>query len=127
MSKISSPPIEPINSSPIYDIPITTDHDPIQIIPLTNHHHIPQQSLISTINELLYTNLLWAEWISFSSSVALFGILIIYYSSLVPESVQRVFKYGKAADLHPLDTNTSGKIKGQSNKFQVATIELPKR
>lgn len=131
MSKIQSGPI--INSSPIHDIPITPSadgSDPLQL-PLSPSSSSPHQSLnlISGINELLYSNLLWAEWISFSSSVALFGILIIYYSSLVPESIQRVFKYGKAADLHPLegDGGRSSHAKGNVKKFQVSTIELPKR
>jgi len=52
------------------------------------------------LNEVLTQNLLWAEWISFSACVSLFGILVIYYSNLVPEAIKRVFKYGKAADLH---------------------------
>ncbi|RWS23674.1 polyprenol reductase-like protein [Leptotrombidium deliense] len=60
-------------------------------------------------------NLLWAEWISFSSIVTVVGLLVIYYSKLVPEAFHRIFKYGKAAELH------DGAIK-KLNK-----IELPKR
>uniref|UniRef100_T1L373 Uncharacterized protein n=1 Tax=Tetranychus urticae TaxID=32264 RepID=T1L373_TETUR len=60
-------------------------------------------------------NLLWIEWISFSASVSLIGILVIYYSNIVPEGVQRIFKYGKAAELHVQGIKKCNKI------------ELPKR
>ena len=44
------------------------------------------------------SNLLLAEWLSFSLSVALLGLLCLRGQHLVPESLQRVFKYGKTAD-----------------------------
>lgn len=60
-------------------------------------------------------NLLWAEWISFSASVSLIGVLVLYCSNLVPEGLQRAFKYGKAAELHGIGLKKLHKI------------ELPKR
>jgi hypothetical protein len=71
---------------------------------------------IVQLNVLLSHNLLWAEWISFSACVSLFGILVIYYSNLVPEVIKRAFKYGKAADLH---------VDGIKKWYHM--IELPKR
>lgn len=71
---------------------------------------------ILLLNEVLSQNLLWAEWVSFSACVSLFGILVIYYSNLVPEVISRAFKYGKAADLH---------VDGLKKRYHL--IELPKR
>lgn len=71
---------------------------------------------ILLLNEVLSQNLLWAEWVSFSACVSLFGILVIYYSNLVPEVIKRAFKYGKAADLH---------VDGLKKRYHL--IELPKR
>lgn len=43
-------------------------------------------------------NLLWAEWISFSASVSLLGLLCLQCSQLVPETLQLVFRYGKTVE-----------------------------
>jgi len=67
-------------------------------------------------NALLSQNLLWLEWISLSFSVSFLGVVVIYCSSVVPEGIQRIFKYGKAADLH---------VPGI--KMLIHRIELPKR
>lgn len=64
---------------------------------------------------MIWSNLLWIEWISFSSSTLIMGIFVIIYSNLVPEIVHRTFKYGKTAEPHI----------GQSKKLKV--IEVPKR
>ncbi|KAI1307999.1 Polyprenol reductase [Halotydeus destructor] len=65
---------------------------------------------------MLAANLLWAEWISLSALVSLIGFLVIYANKTVPDTLQRVFKYGKAAELH-----TKSSIK------KLHRIELPKR
>lgn len=61
-------------------------------------------------------NLLWIEWISLSFSVSFIGVVVIFCSNVVPEGIQRVFKYGKAAELHV-----------PSIKKLIHKIELPKR
>lgn len=66
------------------------------------------------LNQVLGENLLWTQWISFSVSVSLFGILVIY-SNLIPEPIKRVFKYGKAAERHVTGIK------------KLRKIELPKR
>jgi hypothetical protein len=64
---------------------------------------------------IIASNLLWAEWISFSASVSLFGILTLYYSSFMPEALQRIFRYGKTAESRVDDIKKLHKI------------EIPKR
>lgn len=66
------------------------------------------------LNEMLTKNLLWAEWISYSAFVTLIGILVIFYSHLVPEPIKRIFKYGKAAGAH-------------ANVKKLHRLEVPKR
>ena len=70
--------------------------------------------MMNVLNQLLGHNLLWAQWISFTASVSLFGILVIY-SNLIPEPIKRIFKYGKAAERHV------------SGMKKLRKIELPKR
>lgn len=86
---------------------------------ITVNTTVPQtrQRLCSTMmifNHLFLDNLLWTQWMSFSASVSLFGLLVIY-SNLIPEPIKRIFKYGKAADRHVIGMK------------KLRKIELPKR
>ena len=83
----------------------------------SNSHRETQADLCSTImifNHLFLDNLLWTQWMSFSASVSLFGLLVIY-SNLIPEPIKRIFKYGKAAERHVIGMK------------KLRKIELPKR
>lgn len=79
---------------------------------------LPQSLLwMEWTKSLLWSqNLLWIEWISLSFSVSFIGVVVIFCSNVVPEGIQRVFKYGKAAELHV-----------PSIKKLIHKIELPKR
>ena len=62
---------------------------------------------------ILFDNFLWTQWISFSLSIGVFGIFCFIEDAL-PDSLKRIYKYGKVADSH--------------QKSSLASIlELPKR
>lgn len=104
-----------LSASPSLSSPVASSSSPSEeVLHSGSASHLMWSSFV---NEVFSSNLLWAEWISFSASVSLIGILVIFCSNIVPEAIQRVFKYGKAADLHV----TSDGIK------QLHKIELPKR
>lgn len=56
-----------------------------------------KMSYIPTIDS--YT-LLWLEWSIGSISVLISGLLVINYSDLLPNFINRVVKYGKSAEAH---------------------------
>lgn len=57
--------------------------------------------------------LLWAQWLGFSLSVGLYGLLVLFPGLPIPDELRRFYKYGKAAQSHRKSTFT--------------TLDLPKR
>ena len=57
--------------------------------------------------------LLWIQWISFSLSIGIYGLLVLFPNVPMPDEIRRFYKYGKAADLH--------------RKSLLSMLDLPKR
>ena len=60
------------------------------------------------------SNLLWLEWILFSTFVSLLGVPMVYFPSCFSRTFHRFCKYGKSADMY-------------SDGLKLHIIEIPKR